>query len=134
MSNDSQSVRNQFFETRIEYLKGVGSQKAALLNQELGIFTYGDLIQHYPYRHEDRTAFHRITELNEQMPGAQIRGRLREWSIAGEGHKKRLVAQFSDGTGMIELVWFQSITWFEKNLRPGAEYIVYGKPIAFGSK
>jgi ATP-dependent DNA helicase RecG len=134
MSNDSPPVHSQFFETRIEFLKGVGSQKAALLNQELSIFTFGDLIQHYPYRHEDRTVFHRINDINEQMAAAQIRGRLREWNITGEGGKKRLVAHFTDGTGIIELVWFQSITWFEKNLRPNTEYIIYGKPIAFGSR
>ncbi|REA57855.1 ATP-dependent DNA helicase RecG [Dyadobacter luteus] len=134
MSQLTPPVRNNFFDTPIEFLKGVGSQKAALLNQELSIFNFGDLIQYYPYRHEDRTIFHKITELNEQMPAAQIKGRLREWSLAGEGSKKRLVAVFSDGTGVMELVWFQSISWFEKNLRPNAEYIVYGKPIAFGNK
>jgi ATP-dependent DNA helicase RecG len=134
MSQLTPPVRNNFFDTPIEFLKGVGSQKAALLNQELSIFNFGDLIQHYPYRHEDRTIFHRISELNDQMPSAQIKGRLREWSITGEGSKKRLVASFSDGTGMMELVWFQSIVWFEKNLRPNTEYIVYGKPIPFGAK
>jgi ATP-dependent DNA helicase RecG len=134
MSQLTPPVRNNFFDTPIEFLRGVGSQKAALLNQELSIFNFGDLIQHYPYRHEDRTIFHRISELNDQMPSAQIKGRLREWSITGEGSKKRLVASFSDGTGMMELVWFQSIVWFEKNLRPNTEYIVYGKPIPFGAK
>jgi ATP-dependent DNA helicase RecG len=135
MSHEEQPpVRSSFFETRIEFLKGVGSQKAALLNQELAIFNYGDLIQHYPFRHEDRTVFHRIHELNEQMAAAQIKGRLREWSITGEGSKKRLIAYFSDSTGIIELVWFQGISYFEKYLRPNTDYIVYGKPIAFGSK
>jgi ATP-dependent DNA helicase RecG len=127
-------VRTNFFDTKIDFLKGVGPQRAALLNQELGIFTYGDLLQHYPFRHEDRTIFHRISQLTELMPAAQIKGRLREWTIAGEGGKKRLVGQFTDGTGTIELVWFQSINYFEKYLRPNGEYIVYGKPVAFGSK
>jgi ATP-dependent DNA helicase RecG len=127
-------VRTHFFDTKIEFLKGVGPQKAALLNQELGIFTFGDLIQHYPFRHEDRTVFHRINGLNEQLAAAQIKGRLREWSTVGEGGKKRLVAYFTDGTGILELVWFQGIAWFEKNLRPNTEYIVYGKPVAFGGR
>ncbi|MCF0053278.1 ATP-dependent DNA helicase RecG [Dyadobacter sp. LJ53] len=135
MTSDAiQTVRTRFFDTKIEFLKGVGPQKAALLNQELGIFTFGDLIQHYPFRHEDRTVFHKIKDLNEQLSGAQIKGRLREWTMTGEGNKKRLVAYFTDGTGILELVWFQSIAWYEKNLRPNTEYIVFGKPVAFGGR
>jgi ATP-dependent DNA helicase RecG len=126
--------RSNFFETKIEFLKGVGPQKAQLLNKELSIFTYGDLLQHYPFRHEDRTRFYRISELTELLPGAQVKGRLKDWSIVGEGHKKRLVGQFTDGTGVLELVWFQGITWFEKTLRRNAEYVVYGKPAFFGGK
>lgn len=135
MTSDAiQTVRTRFFDTKIEFLKGVGPQKAALLNQELGIFTFGDLIQHYPFRHEDRTVFHKIIDLNDQLPAAQIKGRLREWTMTGEGNKKRLVAYFTDGTGILELVWFQSIAWYEKNLRPNTEYIVFGKPVAFGGR
>ncbi|GAB2768706.1 ATP-dependent DNA helicase RecG [Rhabdobacter roseus] len=126
--------RNNFFDTKIEFLKGVGPQRAVLLNKELAIFTYGDLLQHYPFRHEDRSQFHRISELTELLPAAQIKGRLKEWTIVGEGAKKRLVAQFTDGTGTLELVWFQGITWFEKSLRRDAEYLVYGKPAFFGGK
>ncbi|QRR01851.1 ATP-dependent DNA helicase RecG [Dyadobacter sandarakinus] len=126
--------RSTFFDTKIEFLKGVGPQKAALLNEELGIFTFADLIQHYPFRHEDRTVFHQIASLNEQMPAAHIKGRLREKVLTGEGGKKRLIAYFTDGTGLMELVWFQGIPWFEKNLRPNAEYIVYGKPVYFGGR
>lgn len=133
-SDANQTVRTRFFDTKIEFLKGVGPQKAALLNQELGIFTFGDLIQHYPFRHEDRTVFHQIKNLNDQLPAAQIKGRLREWTLTGEGNKKRLVAYFTDGTGILELVWFQSIAWYEKNLRPNTEYIVFGKPVAFGGR
>ncbi|MCF0039388.1 ATP-dependent DNA helicase RecG [Dyadobacter fanqingshengii] len=135
MTSDAiQTVRTRFFDTKIEFLKGVGPQKAALLNQELGIFTFGDLIQHYPFRHEDRTVFHKIKDLNDQLPAAQVKGRLREWTMTGEGNKKRLVAYFTDGTGILELVWFQSIAWYEKNLRPNTEYIVFGKPVAFGGR
>jgi ATP-dependent DNA helicase RecG len=128
------SVNTRFFDTKIEFLKGVGPQKAALLNQELSIFTFGDLIQHYPFRHEDRTVFHQIKSLNEQLPAAQIKGKLREWTTVGEGSKKRLVAYFTDGTGLLELVWFQSIAWYQKNLRVNTDYIVYGKPAHFGGR
>lgn len=133
-SETNPSVRTRFFDTKIEFLKGVGPQKAALLNQELNIFTFGDLIQHYPFRHEDRSVFHKLSQLNDQMPAVQVKGRLRDFAVIGEGSKKRLVGTFQDGTGHLELVWFQSISWYEKWLRPGGEYIVYGNPVAFGGK
>ena len=133
-SETNPSVRTRFFDTKIEFLKGVGPQKAALLNQELNIFTFGDLIQHYPFRHEDRSVFHKLSELNEQMSAAQVKGRLRDFTLIGEGSKKRLVGQFQDGTGYLELVWFQSISWYEKWLKRGGEYIVYGTPVLYGGK
>ncbi|MBO9613920.1 MAG: ATP-dependent DNA helicase RecG [Dyadobacter sp.] len=133
-SETNPSVRTRFFDTKIEFLKGVGPQKAALLNQELNIFTFGDLIQHYPFRHEDRSVFHRLSELAENMPAAQVKGRLKDFSLIGEGNKKRLVGQFQDGTGYLELVWFQSIAWYEKWLRRGGEYIIYGTPVLYGGK
>lgn len=126
--------RTSFFDTKIEFLKGVGSVKAELLNKELNIFTFGDLIEYYPFRHEDRTQFHRISELNEAMPAAQIKGRLRSWERIGEGSKERLIAQFTDGTGLLELSWFQGITFLEKTLRLQGDYIVYGKPTAFNGR
>lgn len=126
--------RTSFFDTKIESLRVIGTTKVELLNKELNIFTYGDLIEYYPFRHEDRTQFHRISELNETMYAAQIKGRLRSWDRMGEGNKERLVAQFTDGTGIIELTWFQGLTFLEKTLRLQGEYIVYGKPTAFGNK
>lgn len=127
--------RKSFFDTPIEKLRGVyPAQKAELLQKELNIFTYGDLLEHYPFRHEDRTKFHIIRDLDENMPAAQIKGRLRSFEKIGEGAKERLVAQFTDGTGTIELTWFQGISWLEKNLRPQSDYIIYGKPAIFGSR
>ncbi|PQA56085.1 ATP-dependent DNA helicase RecG [Siphonobacter curvatus] len=123
-----------FFDTKIEFLKGVGPQKGALLNTELNIFTFGDLLQHYPFRYEDRTRFFRISELREEMAGAQIKGRLRTWEVIGEGHKARLVGQFSDGSGTMELTWFQGISFLEKSLHRDGQYIVYGKPTSFNGK
>ena len=123
-----------FFDTKIEFLRGIGPQRALALNQELRIFTYRDLLQHYPFRHEDRTRFHRICDLNEAIPAAQIKGKIKDYSITGEGAKKRLIAYFYDGTGFLELVWFQGISWFEKNLRRETDYVVYGKPVFFGGR
>lgn len=120
-----------FFETKIDFLKGIGPQKAAVINKELAIFTYGDLIQHYPFRHEDRTNFHTISEANEDMSFVQFKGVLMSLQMQGEGSKKRLTAQFRDKTGVAELVWFRAINWISTNIKIGVEYVIFGKPTYF---
>ncbi|MEY3417042.1 MAG: ATP-dependent helicase RecG [Bacteroidota bacterium] len=117
-----------FFETKIEFLKGVGPQRAAVLQKELRIFSYGDLIQHYPFRYEDRSVIHKIRDINDSMPFVQLRGKIISFEIIGEKFKKRLVATLIDDTGSVELVWFQGIGWVEKQLAIGAEFVVFGKP------
>ncbi|MCH8232775.1 MAG: ATP-dependent DNA helicase RecG [Bacteroidetes bacterium] len=121
-----------FFETRIEFLKGVGPAKSALLNKELNIFTYADLIQHYPFRYEDRTKFYKISELKDGMPFVQIKGFLTFLETAGYGRKKRLIARIKDDTGELELVWFKGLQWVQKKLQPGVEYVAFGKPVIYG--
>lgn len=121
-------------DTKIEYLKGTGPQKAALLNTELGIFTYRDLLEHYPFRHEDRTKFYDIAEITEDYPYVQLRGVIDHVQLHGEGNKKRLTAQLSDATGTVELVWFQGIQWVMPKLKRGVEYVVFGKPNLFGRR
>ncbi|MCP9767784.1 ATP-dependent DNA helicase RecG [Lacihabitans sp. LS3-19] len=123
---------SSFFETKIELLRGVNAQKAEWLNKELGIFTFADLIEYYPFRHEDRTQFHKISEISEDMFAAQIIGRIVSVELVGGTGKQRLVATFRDGTSHMELVWFQSISYFQKFLKPNAEYVIYGKPVWFG--
>ena len=123
-----------FFSTSIEYLKGVGPQKADLLKKELNIHTYADLLQHYPFRHEDRTKFYPIRSLNEHLPNVQIKGQIRSKQLAGAGRKQRLVVQLYDDTGSIELVWFAGIKWVEPKLKPGITYVAYGQVNRFGSK
>lgn len=125
---------SNFFETRIEFLKGVGPQRAELLNKELSIFTYGDLLQHYPFRYEDRTTFHKIAEIRDEESYVQVIGRLGRLETVGAGGKKRLVATFHDETGEMELVWFQGASWISKKLTTGSVYLVYGKPGIFGRK
>jgi len=122
-----------FFDTSLEFLKGVGPQRAALLQKEVKLFTFGDLIQYYPFRHEDRTQFYKIKEVNDSMPHVQIKGKITNFEIIGGGFKKRLVGYFTDGTGEIELVWFQGITWVTKKIQPQVEYIVFGKPNRYGN-
>lgn len=121
-----------FFDTPIEYLKGVGPQRAALLNKELNIYTFGDLIQHYPFRYEDRTRFYSIRELHPEMPSVQLKGRVVGKELVGSGPKKRMVCYFSDNTGQLELVWFQGISWIADKIKVGGEYIIFGKPNKYG--
>ncbi|MBS1978772.1 MAG: ATP-dependent DNA helicase RecG [Bacteroidetes bacterium] len=121
-----------FFDTSIEFLKGVGPQRAALLQKELGISTFGDLLQHFPFRYEDRTRFYKIREVTEDMPVVQIKGTVMRMDLAGHGFKKRLVAQLKDETGSMELVWFQGIRWIAQKIGPGVEYVVFGKPARYG--
>jgi len=123
-----------FFERSIEYLKGVGPQRAELLNKELSIFTYGDLIQHYPFRYEDRTKFYKINQIREDMPFIQVIGKFISFQMVGVGPKQRLVGTFADETGTLELVWFKGIKYVQGRLATGVPYIVFGKPNRFGSK
>ncbi len=120
-----------FFQTKIEYLKEVGPDKAALLQQELGIYTFNDLIQYYPFRYEDRSQFYRIKELKEDMPYVQIKGTIHHIKDISSG-KKRIMASFRDDTGEITLVWFQRLQWILKKLQVGVAYTVLGKPTVYG--
>ena len=121
-----------YFLSSIEYLKGVGPQRALLLGKELGIFTYHDLLHHYPNRYEDRTKFYAIKDIHEEMPYVQVRGVIKSKELIGTGYKKRLVAQLEDKTGVLELVWFQGIQWVSEKIKPGVEYVAFGKPSRFG--
>lgn len=123
-----------YFDTKIEYLKGVGPQKAELLNKELQIFTFGELISHFPFRYEDRTKFYKINQLNAELQHVQIIGQVVSLESLGEGRRKRLVAYFKDETGVMELTWFKGIQWVSKKLMTGVTYVVFGKPNQFGRK
>jgi len=121
-----------FFDNKIDFIKGVGPAKAALLNKELNIFTFRDLLQHYPFRHEDRSKVYTIAEIQEEMPYVQFKARLMGFAWKGEGKKKRLTAIAQDHTGQIELVWFKGQQMILRILKPGAVYMVFGKPARFG--
>ena len=111
----------------IEYLKGVGPQRGDLLKKELGIFTFGDLLNHFPFRHVDKTRFWKIGELTPDLEYVQVKGNLQYKHIAGEKRSKRLLAYLRDETGTIELTWFQGLTWVEKTLQEGAQYVAFGR-------
>jgi ATP-dependent DNA helicase RecG len=123
-----------FFDTPIEFLKGVGPERAAILNKDLGIFTFGDLLQHYPFRYEDRTKFFSISEISEESPAIQLRGMIRKKEIVGMGNRKRLTAILEDPSGSVELIWFQGIKWANEKIKSGVEYVIFGKPNRYGSK
>lgn len=111
----------------IEYLKGVGPQRAELLKKELGIFTFNDLLNHFPYRHVDKTKVNLIAEINSESDYTQVAGILSVIELTGHRHSKRLVGQLKDKSGFLELVWFEGVSWIQKNLKPGQSYLVYGK-------
>ena len=118
----------------IEYLKGIGPQRAEVLKKELNIFLYKDLLTYFPFRYVDRTKFHTISQASDEMSFIQLRGFLLKMDLVGQKSTKRLVVLFKDNTGIIELVWFKSYNWVSKQLKLGAEYIVFGKPSLFNGK
>ncbi|MEO6884579.1 MAG: ATP-dependent DNA helicase RecG [Bacteroidia bacterium] len=125
---------NSLLDTPIEYLKGIGPQRADLLKKELQLFTYGDLITWYPFRYVDRTRFYKVKEITADLPYVQLRGKIISLKTVGEKRAKRLVAQLADDTGTVELVWFQGIKWMEDKFKPNTEYIVFGKPALYNGK
>ena len=127
-------MNQQIFQTPIAYLKGVGASRADVLQKELGITSFADLLRHFPFRYIDRTRFYKVKELNPDLPNVQLIVRLRSKEILGEKHTKRLVAQVYDDTGVMELAWFQGVRWVEKILIPGKAYIIFGKPGSFNGK
>lgn len=127
-------MNGQPFQTPIEYLKGVGTARADVLKKELAISNFEQLLQHFPFRHIDRTRFYKIRDIQQDLPYVQVIARLTHIELLGEKHAKRLVAQVQDETGVMELVWFQGIKWAEKNLITGKAYILFGKPGSFNGK
>lgn len=123
-----------WLDTGIEYLKGVGPQRAEALKKELGIHTLGDLLSHYPFRHEDRSQVYRINSLQGDDVWVQLQGSIRPIGMTGQGNGRRYVAMLHDGSGEIELVWFKGIVYVDRMLKPGTTYRVYGKINNFKGK
>ena len=120
--------------TPIEYLKGVGPIRSELLKKELNIFTYEDLLLHFPFRYVDKSNIHLISQINDSFPHVQFRGRIKKIEEKGNKRSKRLIAYFQDSSAVIELIWFKSIRWIKQNLDLDKEYIVFGKPSFFSGK
>ncbi len=125
---------DSLFRLDIKYLKGIGPARAQLLDKELGIKNYYDLLHHFPTHYIDRSRIYRIADINGEMPYVQLRGRFVSFAEQGEGAKRRLVALFSDGSGVIEIVWFNRIRQISEAYTPGNEYILFGKPNQFNNR
>ena len=119
----------------IKYLPGMGPRRTELLNKELGIATWGDLLEHFPYKYVDRSRIYRSSELQADMPFVQLRGKILSFEEFAMGpRKKRVVAHFSDGHGVVDLVWFNGAKYVYKQYKVGVEYIVFGKPGIFNGR
>lgn len=124
---------NDFLLTPIEFLKGVGPQRAELLRQEIGVHTFNDLLNYFPFRYVDRSQYHKVKDLPYLDSYAQLKGRIIHVGESSMGRMKKLTAKFQDETGIIELVWFQGINWIKPLLKLGAEYQIFGKAKVYGS-
>ena len=118
----------------IKYLQGVGPQRATVLNKELNLFSLHDLLYYFPYKYVDRSRLYYIHEIDGNMPYIQLKGEILSFETLGEGRQRRLVGHFSDGTGIIDLVWFQGIKYLLEHYKTRTEYIVFGKPTVFNGR
>lgn len=118
----------------IKFLPGVGPHRAEILEKELGIRSFRDLLYHFPYKYVDRSRIYRVSEIDGTMPYIQLKGQILSFETFGEGRQRRLVAHFSDGTGVADLVWFQGIKFVTGKYKCREDYIVFGKPTVFGGR
>lgn len=125
---------NTKLQTPIDYLKGVGPNRAALLRSELGIYTYQDLINLFPNRYLDRTKYYKINQLQRNNAEVQIIGEIIKFEEIAQKRGKRLVATFKDETGTMELVWFRGQKWVRESLKKNTQYVIFGKTNWFNGK
>lgn len=124
---------NEFLSAPIEFLKGVGPQRAELLRKEIAVRTFGDLLHYFPFRYIDRSKFHQIRDIPYQEGYIQLKGKISQISELGMGRHKKLSARFQDESGTVELIWFQGIKWIRQTLKPNAEYQLFGKAKQYGT-
>ena len=118
----------------IKYLQGVGPQRASILEKELNIRSFKDLLYYFPYKYVDRSRLYYIHEIDGNMPYIQLRGQILSFETFGEGRQRRLVGHFSDGTGVVDLVWFQGLKFIEGKYKAREPYSVFGKPTVFNGR
>lgn len=120
--------------TKIEYLKGIGSKRAELLNKELGIFTFGDMLEYYPFRYIDKSRIHKVSEICDDTVYYQLIGTISNLQSFGSPRTTRMTAVFSDETGSIELIWFKGFKWIKDKFVRGKKYLVFGKANIFNNR
>ena len=118
----------------IKFLPGVGPQRAAILNKELGVYSFQDLLYCFPYKYVDRSRIYSIRELEGSMPYIQLKGEILSFETAGEGRQRRLIAHFSDGTGVVDLIWFQGLKYVLSKYKVRQQYVVFGRPSVFNGR
>lgn len=122
----------EYGQTDIKYLAGVGPKKADILNKEIDVFSVEDLLYYFPYKYIDRSRIYFIHEIDANMQYIQLKGRITHYETVGSGRNRRLIGHFTDGTGTIDLVWFQGDKYITDKYRVNLPYIVFGKPTLFG--
>ncbi len=127
-------MHEEFLDTPIEFLKGVGPKRAELLKKELNVHTFRDLLYYYPFRYVDRSKYLPVAEISTDQGYVQIKGKIRDLQIIGEKRARRMTARLYDDTGQIELVWFRGLKWIRESVKPGQEYVVFGKPSIFNRR
>jgi len=121
-------VKENFLNTSIDYLKGVGPNRSDILKKEFQIFTYDDLLNFFPFRYIDRTKFYKISEIQKSNADVQIIGRFTDIYYFKNIKSNRLIGTFNDGNQIIEIVWFKATKWIEKSIKLNTDYVLYGKP------
>ena len=127
-------MKENYLFTPIDYLKGVGPNRASLLKSELKVFTYNDLLNYFPFRYIDRTKYHKISELEKTNSEVQIIGKFINLKYSENIKSKRLIGIFSDGENEIEIIWFRAVKWIEKSIKLNENYVVYGKVNWFNNR
>ena len=126
---------SSIFDQDIMYLSGVGPKRKELLNKELNLHTWGDLLEYYPYKYVDRSRVYSINELSGDMPFIQIKGHILGFEEFAMGaRKKRIVAHFTDGHGIVDIVWFNGTKYIYDTYKVNEEYIIFGKPTIYGGR
>lgn len=125
---------NNLLENKIEFLKGVGPKRAALLNKELGVFTFEDMLNQFPFRYIDKSKIHLVSEINDDTVYYQLVGRISNMQSHGGTRTTRITATFSDQSGSIGLVWFRGLKWVKSHFVPGQQYVLFGKASVFNNQ
>ncbi len=121
-------------DTPIEYLKGIGPSRAEALRKETGVSSFGEMLHYYPFRYVDRSKFYTVSEIDSDAAWLQLKGKITSIQTIGKGRTSRLVMNFRDHTGNVELIWFQGVKWIKEKVGVGREYIIFGKPNLFNGK